>query len=67
MADSADKDWLTATWEGSRRAQLRRSLKLTPMQRLQALEDLTEVSQWLSDAGKRHRNTAPYGDGSANR
>lgn len=67
MTDSDDKDWSTATWEGSRRAQLRRSLKLTPMQRLEALEDLTEVSQWLSDAGKRHRDTASEDDGNANR
>lgn len=67
MADYDDKDWRSATWEGSRRAQLRRSLELTPMQRLQALEDLTEVSRWLSDAGERHRDTAPEEDGNASR
>jgi len=67
MTDSDDKAWGSATWEGSRRAQLRRSLKLTPMQRLAVLEDLTEVSQWLSDAGKRQRDTVLADNGSDKR
>lgn len=67
MADYDDKVWCSATWEGSRRTQLRWSLKLTPMQRLEALQDLAEVSQWLLDARKRHRDTAPDSDGIANR
>ena len=41
-------DWETATWEGSRRAQLRAALALTVRERLQALEDLAELAEWLA-------------------
>lgn len=40
-----DKVWDTATWEGSRRAQLRQSLRLSVRERLQALESLAETSR----------------------
>ena len=48
MSDPADADWTTATWEGSRRAQLRAALALTVRERLQALEDLAELAQRLA-------------------
>lgn len=41
-------DWNAATWEGSRRAQIRRSLRLTVRERLEALEALAETSERLS-------------------
>lgn len=40
--------WETATWEGSRREQLRRSLQLTLRERIQAIEDMQEVSDALA-------------------
>ena len=43
--------WENATWEGSRRMQLRRSLALTVRERLQMLEDLAETARRL--AGSR--------------
>ena len=46
------QNWENATWEGSRKAQLENSLKLTPKQRFEALEDLTELSNWLTDSKK---------------
>lgn len=50
-----DIDWSLTTWEGSRRAQLRRSLKLTLRERLQALDDMTEIAErfrWMRENGK---------------
>lgn len=59
MAPDADADWETATWEGSRRAQLRAALALTVRERLEALEELVRLSQRLaemprSEPGSRH-------------
>jgi hypothetical protein len=45
---SSSPDWNAATWEGSRRAQIRRNLRLTVRERLEALEDLTETSDRLA-------------------
>ena len=43
-----EPNWGTATWEGSRRAQLRAALALTVRERLQALDGLVESSQRLA-------------------
>jgi hypothetical protein len=48
MNRAAESGWETATWEGSRRAQLRAVLALTVRERLQALEDLAELAQRLA-------------------
>ena len=40
-------DWAAATWDGARRARIRRALRLTVRERLQALEDLGETSDAL--------------------
>ena len=40
--------WENATWDGSRIAQLKNSLKLTPKQRFEALEDFSVVNDWFS-------------------
>ena len=42
------QSWDNATWEGRRRAMIRKSLKLTVRERLQALEDLAETSHKLA-------------------
>ncbi|MGH8470372.1 MAG: hypothetical protein ACREVY_15780 [Gammaproteobacteria bacterium] len=39
-----DIDWSLTSWEGSRRAQLRRWLALTVRERLQAIEEMAEVA-----------------------
>ena len=47
--------WALATWEGSRREQMRRALRLTIRERLQAAEELNDVSrvlQQMRTAGK---------------
>lgn len=41
----AEPDWSATTWEGNRRAQLRRALSLTLRERLRAAEGLSEVSE----------------------
>jgi len=48
MNRAAEAGWETATWEGSRRAQLRAALALTVRERLQALENLAELAQRLA-------------------
>ena len=45
---SAGKGWATATWKGSREAQLRTALSLTLRQRFQALEELATLAQRLA-------------------
>lgn len=40
-----DELWTETTWEGNRRAQLRRALELTLRERLQAVEDMAEVAE----------------------
>ena len=49
MSREADADWEAATWDGSRRAQLRVALTLTVRERLQALEELAELAQRLAE------------------
>ena len=49
MAGEIDTVWETATWEGSRRAQLRSALALSVRERLQALEALSEMAQRLAE------------------
>jgi hypothetical protein len=52
---SAEREaWQAATWEGSRRLQLRRALALTVRERLQVLEALTELSQRLVRMPRRY-------------
>ena len=46
-------DWESATWEGLIRQQIRRSLALTVLQRLEELEKLCETSEFLSQAVKK--------------
>ncbi len=48
MNRPVEAGWETATWEGSRRAQLRAALALTVRERLQALEDLAELAERLA-------------------
>ena len=48
MNREAETGWETATWEGSRRAQLRTALALTVRERLQALDGLIELAQRLA-------------------
>ncbi len=48
MNRAVEPKWETATWEGSRRAQLRAALTLTVRERLQALEDLAELAERLA-------------------
>ncbi len=53
MSDAPPADWSNATWEGSRRAQLRAALALTVRERLLAMEALGELAQKVA-AAPRH-------------
>lgn len=43
-----NKTWDAASWDGSRRVQLRAALAMTLRERFQALEELTELAQRLA-------------------
>jgi hypothetical protein len=51
----AERDWAAGTWAGSRDTLLRRSLALTPRERLELLEELSDLSEVLLRAGHRAR------------
>jgi hypothetical protein len=48
MSDAPQADWSNATWEGSRRAQLRAALALSVRERLLAMQELGELSEKLT-------------------
>ena len=52
MKTKKQSDWRNASWEGCRIAQLKRSLKLSPKQRFEALQSIAETSEWLANASK---------------
>ncbi|HYS76340.1 MAG TPA: hypothetical protein VEM38_09640 [Burkholderiales bacterium] len=58
MNRAAETGWETATWEGSRRAQLRAALSMTVRERLQALEDLARLAERLAAMPRTQRPTA---------
>ena len=51
-------DWDKTTWEGSRREQLRQSLKLSIRERIAAIENMQEVSDALATARAEGRLSA---------
>ena len=53
-----DELWAETTWEGNRRAQLRRGLALTLRERLQAVEDMAEVAERFREMRSRHKSPA---------
>lgn len=53
MSDPTDQiDWSLTTYEGNRREQLRRALKLSLRERLEALEGMAEISQRFAEMRK---------------
>ncbi|MFB6260153.1 MAG: hypothetical protein ABEK42_05575 [Thiohalorhabdaceae bacterium] len=67
MTDQPEPGWEAATWEGSRREQLRRALRLTPRQRLEAMETLSETARSLSERPHEGPAVGPVADGSSRR
>jgi CRISPR-associated protein Csx17 len=54
-----DIDWSLTTWEGSRRAQLRRALELTLRERLEAAEGLADVARRFAELRARGAFRSP--------
>jgi hypothetical protein len=52
-------DWSLTTWEGSRRAQLRRALELTLRERLEAAEGLADVARRFAELRARGALSSP--------
>jgi len=55
-------DWSLTSWEGSRRAQLRRWRGLSLRQKLLALEEMTEIAEHfgrMRETGKMRGPTTP--------
>jgi CRISPR-associated protein Csx17 len=46
-------DWTLTTWEGSRREQLRRARMLSLRERLQAIEEMADLSRHLQEIHRR--------------
>lgn len=51
----SDGNWDAATWKGARRAQLRRSLRLSVRERLEIMEALSETAARLSELSAEAR------------
>lgn len=43
-----ERSWDAGTWEGARRAHLRRALQRTVRERLQVMIQLGETSRWMA-------------------
>ena len=52
-SDQSKVRWELTTWEGSRREQLRHARKLTLRERLQAVEEMAELSELFRTLRKR--------------
>jgi len=48
------QEWGNATWEGSRKAMIKQSLKLSVRERLEALEELCKTSNKLAHIIKKN-------------
>lgn len=60
MTDGKDDiDWSLTTWEGSRRAQLRRSLELSLRERLLAIDEMAKLAQAFAQARAEGRLRSP--------
>ena len=57
---SDQRSWESGTWEGARRAGIRKALRLSVRERLQALDSLAETSERLAQisVGKRRDDCA---------
>lgn len=53
MESPTEEGWESVTWEGNRRAQLRQALRLTLRERLQAVEDMCELSERFAEMRRR--------------
>ena len=53
MKPEPEAGWETATWKGSRRAQLRSALELTVRERLEALEAMAEIARRLAEMPRK--------------
>lgn len=53
MKPESEAGWETATWKGSRRAQLRSALALTVRERLEALEAMVEMARRLAEMPRK--------------
>lgn len=47
MAETREIDWTLTTWEGSRRATLRRWARLTLREKLHAVQEMAELTERL--------------------
>ena len=63
-AEPDDFDWSVASWEGSRRAQIRRWMSLTVRERLEMLEDMAHFARHMQ-ALRRARSAEEAAAGKA--
>lgn len=56
---SVDNRWATVTWEGARQVQLDIALNMTLRERLEAMEELSNLALRLAAMPRRHAKTTP--------
>jgi hypothetical protein len=59
----SDHAWEAGTWEGARRAQLRRALRLSVRERLEVMVALTKTAERLGELGAAERKRRHEGAG----
>jgi len=55
MSRKDEELWELTTWDGARREQLRRALELTVRERLEALDEMSELArhfEWMRETGR---------------
>jgi hypothetical protein len=65
MADRSEPGWEAATREGSRRAQLRRALRLSPRERLEAMVALADTAERLASSPEAVPDESPMAGGNS--
>ena len=60
MSDDDPIDWHKTTFDGSRREQLRRARIMTVRQRLEALDELTRLSEHIQTMRRNTRQTSDH-------
>lgn len=59
MPRAPEIDWTLTTWEGVRRAQLQRNLRLTIAERFRALEEMAELSREFARLRRQGKFSTP--------
>lgn len=63
MGEIPDELWQKTTWEGNRREYVRWGLRLTVLERLQALDEMLELARHFEEMRAQGKFRTPRGGG----